>query len=99
MAFISKERLPSEIPAGFFEGSPDLAVEVVSPNDISEELEAKVLDYLKNGVRMVWVVYPKNRTVVVYTSFSDVKVLTNLDMLAGGEVLAGFACSVSQLFN
>lgn len=99
VAFISKERLPSEIPVGFFEGAPDLAVEVVSPSDTSEEIEAKVIDYLKSGVRMIWVVYPKNQTVAVYTSLLDVKVLTKADTLTGGEVLAGFSCGVAQIFD
>nr|WP_296760363.1 Uma2 family endonuclease [Roseiflexus sp.] len=78
---------------------PDLAVEVVSPHDTAEEVEAKVLDYLEAGTRMVWIVRPRTRTVTVYRSLREVQVLRPGDTLEGGDVLPGFAVPVGAIFG
>ena len=100
VAFVAAERAAQQRGrTGFFEGPPDLAVEVVSPHDTAEEVEAKVLDYLEAGARMVWIVRPRTRTVTVYRSLREVQVLRPGDTLDGGDVLPGFAVPVETIFE
>src|SRR5438067_2218026 len=64
VSFISIQRLPPDkIPGGHCSIAPDLAVEVVSPHDEYFEIEEKVIEYLEAGVRLVWVINPRTRTV------------------------------------
>lgn len=98
-SFVAKGRLPAgELPTGYLDLAPDLAVEVVSPGDTAGEVQAKVEDWLRAGVRLVWVAYPNTRSVAVYQGLNDVRVLTEQDELDGGEVLPGFRCQVRDLF-
>ena len=82
---------------GFWPGAPDLAVEVVSPNDRYSEVNAKVSDWLRAGARMVIVVDYRRREVVVHSP-SDRVVLTEGDVLDGGDVVPGWTMPVYKLF-
>jgi len=98
-AFLTQERLSEgRLPKGYFEGAPDLVVEVVSPNDTASEVQAKVEDWLRAGARLVWVVYPESRSVTVFRSWDDVRMLTSADTLTGDPVLPGFTCPVQEPF-
>lgn len=98
-AFVSQTRIPEGgVPDGFWPGAPDLAGEVVSPGDSSEEVQAKVTDYLAAGTRLVWVVHPKTRTVTEYRSLDEVRVLREEDTLDGADVVPGFSVAVRDLF-
>ena len=98
VAFVSTERLPenrrkgSPIP-------PDLAIEIVSPTDKQYDVTEKAFAYLKAGTRVVWVVEPIAKTVMVYRSETDFTLLTSEDTLTGEDVVPGFACPVAQLFE
>lgn len=99
MAFISEHRFPNTGPSTkYSEIAPDLLAEVVSPSDNAGEILEKVLEWLAFGMRLVWVVYPRTRTVTVYRSLKDPRVLTSDDELSGEEVLPGFSCKVADLF-
>ncbi len=99
-AFVSNERVARQKRReGFFEGAPDLAVEVVSPDDTDEEVEAKVLDYLQGGTRMVWVVRPRTRTITTYRSRTDIQLLTEDEILEGSKSLPGFSIRVREIFE
>lgn len=99
VAFWSAERLPlDQVPAGYPDVAADLCVEVVSPHDLHHRLQAKVLEYLDRGVRLVWVVDPEARTVTVYRSRDAVRILDENATLSGEEVLPGFQCRVAELF-
>ena len=74
-AFVSAARMPDPVPAGFFPGPPDLAVEVLSPNDRASEVLAKVSDWLEAGCRAVWVVDPENRSIAVYAPKQETRIL------------------------
>jgi Uma2 family endonuclease len=78
---------------------PDLVVEVVSANDSFGALIDKVGLYLRDGVRLVWVIDPQARRVVVYTPDSPMRVLTESDTLTGGEVLPEFSAPLSELLG
>ncbi len=77
---------------------PDVAVEVVSQNDLYTDVQNKVEIYQQDGVRVVWVVDPMRKRVEVVTGDSRVT-LTEADILSGGEVLPGLAVPVSDIFN
>ena len=97
IAFLSKDRIPddtdkaSPIP-------PDLAVEVVSPTDVSARIEEKAFAYLAAGTQLVWVLRPKSKTILVYRSETDIQLLTQNDILTGEDVVEGFSCPVAALF-
>jgi len=96
MAFISARRFPISGPsAKYSEIAPDLLAEVVSPSDSENEVIEKVQQWLAFGVRLVWVVYPRTRSVIVYRSLQR---LTSEDQLTGEDVLQGFSCKVADLF-
>jgi Uma2 family endonuclease len=98
-SFIRTGRLPGEqIPEGYIDLAPDLAVEVVSPDDLAYEIEEKVRLYLEAGIREVWVVYPNTRTVHVNRPGEPSLTLGASDTLTGRGPLEGFSCPVADLF-
>lgn len=99
-SFVAKGRLPADRPPkGHIRIAPDLAIEVVSPNDLYYEVDQKVDDYRDAGFRLIWVVNPDNRTVKVYAEGQERwQELTDTDELDGGDVLPGFRCKVGDLF-
>ena len=100
IAFIRQQRV-DEVGKikGYWPGAPDLAVEVLSPDDRVAEVEEKVSEWLTAGTRQVWVVSANLRTVTVYLSKTDILVLTEKDMLDGGDVLPGFRIQVKKIFT
>jgi len=98
VGFIAAARVPKGgLPDGYFPGAPDLAVEVISPNDEADEIQFKVTQYLKYGTRMVVLVYPKSQTIVVHIPTGS----TTLDIddeFDGGDVLPGFKLAVRDIF-
>ncbi len=98
VAFVRAERVPKGEETRFFEGAPDLAVEVLSPNDRAGEVNAKVQDWLDAGCRMVWVVDPATKTVSVYRSRTQIEVLGASETISGGDVLPGFGLPVAGIF-
>jgi Uma2 family endonuclease len=97
-AFVCAHRIPAVEPSGFFPGAPDLAVEVLSPNDRASEVLSKVQEWLSAGCRAVWVLDPETHTVSVYQSPSAAVILHASDTLTGGEVLPDFRVPVAELF-
>jgi Uma2 family endonuclease len=99
VSFIRADRMtPEQLSAGLATIPPDLAVEVISPNDGAEELVAKVEEYLRAGVQLIWVVSPETRTVQVIRSNRSMTWLRAEDELTGEDVLPGFRCRVESLF-
>jgi Uma2 family endonuclease len=84
---------------GFLRLAPDLAVEVMSPEDTYTEVEEKVAEYLSAGVRLIWIVVPKTQGVVVYRPRKDAQRLSREDTLTGEDVLPGFETRVAELFE
>lgn len=101
VSFVAKDRIPpeGEPESGFWAIAPDLAAEVISPNDKVSEVQEKVRDYLEAGVRLLWLVDPQTRTVTVYQSLREARILLEEDTLDGASVLPGFNFPLSQLFQ
>ena len=99
VSFIHLSRLTADLlTQGYARIPPDLAVEVISPNDLAHEVEQKVELYFRAGVRQVWVIIPETRTVRVCRSNGSDTRLHETDALAGEEVVPGFQCLVRDLF-
>ncbi len=98
-SLIKLGRLPNEvIPKGHIRIAPDLAVEVVSPNDLSSEVTSKVDEYLAAGVELVWVIDPETRHVAIFRQDGSTSVLREDMTLSGENVVPDFSCSVKDLF-
>jgi len=99
-AYVSAERFADTVRRGpFFEGAPDLAVEVLSPGNTRREIAAKVRDYLSSGSRAVWVVDSERRTVTVHSPDREPERLAGSDVLDGGAVLPGFRLPLAEIFE
>jgi Uma2 family endonuclease len=103
MAYISYERWPRSKPFPYTGNArnvvPDIAVEVVSPGDSADDLIAKAREYLRGGVRLVWLVYPLAQEIHAYLpGVRDVRVFFATDELDAGDILPGFRTSVGPLF-
>jgi len=82
---------------------PDFVIELVSPSDIKnqryEDLQAKMQEYLDNGVKLGWLIEPSRKIVEIYRSQSLVETLANPQTLSGEDVLPGFILDLSEIFN
>jgi Uma2 family endonuclease len=78
--------------------APDLAVEVVSPNDLYYDVDEKVAEWLAAGVRLVWVVHPIAHYVRVFRARSKEIALYEEDEITGDDVIPGFRCKVREFF-
>jgi len=90
VAYISAARLPDPPPREFAELAPDLAVEVLSPDDRPGEVLAKVADWLSAGARLVWVVDPMRVIARVYRADGTESMVDETGALQGEDVLPGF---------
>ncbi len=98
VGFVCRERLPPGPVRGFFPGPPDLAVEVLSPDDRAGEVLLKVRDWLESGCQVVWLVDPRSRTVCVHRSGRRIVMLDESDTLGGDDLLPGFSLPVAGIF-
>ena len=100
VSFISWQRLPEgQIPREPIPHlTPDLAVEVISKGNTSQEMNRKLREYFEAGVRLVWYVYPERRSVHVFTSPDDKIEVNESQTLDAGDVLPGFSIPLARLF-
>jgi Uma2 family endonuclease len=99
VAFYLDAKTFDELHPKWGEEPPVLAVEVLSPNDRMSKVNAKIADYLKNGVRVVWLLDPEEKHVTVYRPARAFEIIPEVGELAGGDDLPGFACRVADLFR
>jgi Uma2 family endonuclease len=83
---------------GFMPIAPDLAIEVVSPNDLASELADKIEEYLHNGFPLVWIVQPSTHTVTIHRGDGSVSHLHADDEITGESALPTFRCKVAEFF-
>lgn len=100
VSFIRLERLtPDRATAeGHMSVAPDLAVEVVSRNDLYYEVDVKAEEWLAAGVQLVWIVNPRTRIVTVRRADGTSATLRENDELTGENIVPGFRCKVGELF-
>ncbi len=100
ISFVSRER-EAQIadPRKYVPFAPDLAVEVVSPDESAATVHDKIDDYIRAGVCLIWVIYPSRRQIVVHHPDRTAQILTAEDTLTGGEVIPGFAIPVKAVFG
>jgi Uma2 family endonuclease len=102
VSFMAKERLQGldDLPDGFLEGAPDLAVEILSPSNTVAEIHDKLVEYFENGSRLVWVIHPKEQYVLVYRSSQEPdRLLKSADSLDGEDIVPDFTLPVAELFQ
>ena len=99
LSFVAAGRLPDDkTPKGDILIAPDLAVEVVSPNDTYEEVAVRIADLKSADVKLIWVISPETRTVLVRRLDGTCAEVGEAGTLSGEDVLPGFACPVAELF-
>lgn len=100
IAFITKQRHEEwGEPPGFLPGSPNLVVEVSSPDDRPSKVRAKISRWFTGGASQVWIVDGKKRTVTVYRSPSDSVTFSGSDELQADDILPGFRISLDRIFG
>lgn len=98
IAFVRKGRVAEADVKGFIPIAPDLAVEVLSPNDRAGDVIDKVHQWLDAGCQAVWVIDPRSRTVTTYGPGGAAQTLRGSDRLTGGDVVPGFEAVAADLF-
>lgn len=96
VAYWSKERL-KEVPVGYIEIAPDMLVEMLSPSNTWKQIRKKLEEYFARGVRLVWVISPEDRTLTIYRTLDEGRVLHENAVVTGEDVLPGFTCRVNEL--
>jgi Uma2 family endonuclease len=99
VAFLSAARVVETADiTDYLPGSPDLVIEVISPNDRYTEVEEKVAEWLEHGARLVFVVNPRRRTVAVHRPGQPRRTVGIDDVLDGEDVVPGWSMAVRDLF-
>jgi Uma2 family endonuclease/acyl carrier protein len=96
---IRRERLAGLDPdPGLMLIPADLVVEVISPGDTVYDVSKKIEEYLENGFKLIWVVHPNTKTVVIHRADGSVGKLHEDDEIVGESVLPSFKCQVAEFF-
>lgn len=98
LAFVRAEQVPRPPVEGFPRIAPDMVAEVISPSQTLSQLQQKAETWLSCGVRQVWILVPKTRTVEVWSAARPPVSLGEGDTLTGEDALAGFTVAVADLF-
>jgi len=98
LGFVANDRIPADGFTSFVGFAPDLAVEVLSPDDRPAMMREKIGHYLMAGTRLIWVVDPKKRTVTVHEAGHPPRVLAEDEWLDGRDVVPGFRYEISRMF-
>jgi Uma2 family endonuclease len=101
IAFVRNERVPSSTGRrGFVKGPPDIAIEVLSPDDRPNEVDAKTEEYLAKGVLLVVVVDPRRQIATVSRPGADKVILeSKTDVIDLSDVVSGFRCQLREFFS
>lgn len=100
LGFVATHRIPEEgQPQGIWDIAPDLAVEVISPNDVYAKVAQKVDDYLEAGVQQVWLVLPEQKSITIYRSPFDITVFQDEMELVSEDLFPAFRCPLSEIFK
>lgn len=99
VSFVRSGRLPDDVPPeGWIHIPPDLVAEIVSPTNRAPDIMARIADYLRAGVPLIWVLDPRTRLVIVLRQGGSAQWLLGTGELSGENVLPGFTCRIEDLF-
>lgn len=98
LSFMTAERMASIQAGEDIAGAPDLAIEVLSPNDTATAMRRKVKQYFAASARLVWIVFPEQREIEVWKRDTDPSMLGEDDLLTAPDLLPGFSIKVGSLF-
>ena len=96
VAYLTKEQIVSTKQGE--DEIPEFAIEIISGSDKANKVEAKTIEYFKHGVKVLWLIYPDNKTVQVYTSLKQAQICTDDDICSAKPVLEDFEIKVSDIF-
>jgi Uma2 family endonuclease len=99
VSFVAASRVKTEDRESFYRLAPDLAIKIISPSERAVDIRAKLRDYLRTGVRQVWLVYPETQEVVVHHASGDVKTYERGQTVPGGDLLPDFELPVADIFD
>ena len=99
VAYVRHDRIPDPLPRGFAPFAPDLAVEVLSPDDRPGEVLEKIGDWLSAGTRLVWEIDPERRLARAYRADGTISIISDADALDGEDVLPGFNCTLREILH
>jgi Uma2 family endonuclease len=100
VSYVRADRItPGGVPEAFWTIPPDLAVEIVSPSETADDVRSKVRDFLAAGTPILWTVYPRPREVEVHTPDGLARTYSGDDVIEHADVLPGFSCKVTELFE
>ena len=92
------DAVPEEDQTRFSHVVPDFVIELRSPSDTLPTVQAKMEEYISNGVRLGWLIDPFQRRVHVYQAVQAVQLLENPDTVSGEPVLPGFVLNLSEIW-
>ncbi|MDQ3129199.1 MAG: Uma2 family endonuclease [Acidobacteriota bacterium] len=99
VAFVSANKIPhTGEPLDIWNFAPDLAIEVISPSERHNKVEQKIREYFAAGVIQVWKIVPEFKTLTIYFSMTETKILTEDDVITCEEILPGFNLKLSDIF-
>jgi Uma2 family endonuclease len=96
--FVSNARVPDNTEK-FWEVAPDLVAEIISPSDTANVIKSKLSDYFAAGTLLVWLVYPLFKQVEAHSADGKIVIFSETDRLEAPQILPGFSCQVSELFD
>ncbi len=100
ISYFDWDRVPEGEPSDFFwEEAPTLAVEVVTPNDLAEDFQQRIYDYLEAETQDVWVLWPMRQSMTIYRTNANTREFDPDSTLDGGSLLPGFSVRVGDLFE
>jgi Uma2 family endonuclease len=76
---------------------PDFVIELRSKTDSLKTLQAKMVEYRANGVRLGWLINPQQQQVEIYRLGQDVEILDSSTILSGEDVLKGFTIDLNSI--
>jgi len=98
VSFLASERLKQQDLDAFLEGAPDIAVEVLSPSNTQAEMDERMSDFFEANCRVVWIVDPLRRSIIVHRPDASPVILAENDTLTEEELLPGFSLVVRDVF-
>ncbi|MSU49935.1 MAG: Uma2 family endonuclease [Opitutus sp.] len=101
VSFIHKTRIPrgQDAVRRYFQGAPDLVVEILSPWDRTIRTHDKLVEYFDSGAQLAWVIDPEAKSAQVYRGAEAGRLLRVTDALDGEDVLPGFRLPLAELFT